>query len=138
MGGGEDRCTGLLRDLLEFNKLRNPSFSALTVSKYVLQNVPDSKQLSSEAPPASCLQMADLTSGTMGDTLPRSQKKKKNLCFHAPSCINDDNTLLKLASLVDDSQLKHCGNWGEFGRRTDVEARVLWPRKPRTKAKSLS
>ena len=93
--------------------------------------------------------MAYLTSGTRGDTEGRSKKKKKKknqnppkLCLHAPCCINDDNTLLKLASLVEDSQLKHCGNWGEFGRRTehreDVEARVLWPRKPRTKAKSLS
>lgn len=86
-------------DLLKFNKPRSPSFSALPLSKFIPQNVPDSHLLSSEAPSASYLQMADLTNGTMEDTLPRS-RGKNGLCLHALCCINDDNTLLKLASLV--------------------------------------
>lgn len=127
-------------DLLKFNKPSSPpSFSARPVSKFIPQSVPDSHLLSSEAPPASCLQMADLTNGTMEDILPRRGIRKKNgLCLHALCCINDDNTLLKLASLLVSS---NTGNLGEFGRtehREDVEARVLWLRKPRTKAKSLS
>lgn len=96
------------------------------------QNIPSSRKLSSEASPASCLQMAYLTSGS------HTKEQKMVSAWMVPCCINDSKKLLKRAILIKVSS-DTVGIWENLaGRQSgeNVEARAQQPRKLSAKAKS--
>lgn len=98
--------------LPDFDKCTIPSFSDL----------PFNKSASPEHPQLPKALIRGISCFLSADGIPHKWKPhqgaKNGLCLDVPCCINDSKKLLKRAILIKDSQLRHCGNLGEFGRKT--------------------
>lgn len=98
--------------LPDFDKRTVPSFSDLRFNKSAPPKHP-------QLPPALITGISGFPSA---DGIPHKWKThqgaKTGLRLDVSCCRNDSKKLLKLADLIKDSQLRHCGKLGQSGRKT--------------------